>query len=115
MLCLFAQRSLGEQTSSEWKIVFANSTWYRECTEKEKIFQGVLLKNTTVQGPAGRPGLGFILRLENKNFPVYSANIDQVLNLYLGKNVSVRAKRVDFKNEGFGVEIWIGYLKENMN
>ena len=91
--------------------VFADQAWYVERQEKEEQFVGVLEPVAPPSGPAGRPGLSFVLRRERaEDLPVYSAGIEPVLSALAGHRVSIQGKRIDFQRAGFEAELWIGEI-----
>ncbi len=92
--------------------VFAGKAWYAERPEPEERFAGILEPVQPPSGPAGRPGLSFVLRRAGAaDLPVYAAGVERVLGAFTGRPVSIRGKRVDFESAGFATELWAGDIE----
>lgn len=95
--------------------VNASAPWYLERTEKEQVLEGVLHKREGALGPGARGGLNFALESKGVILPVYSSGADEKLTLFVGHNVRARGKVVDLTKEGFGKELWIGTIQEELD
>ncbi len=91
--------------------VYAGADWYRSHPESEKPLQGVLQKRDAPVGPATRGGLEYLLVTEDRQIPVYAANVERQLVAFVGRQVLVYGKLVPLSNEGFEQELWIGSIK----
>jgi hypothetical protein len=91
--------------------IFAEADWYLARSEPEKEWQGVLRNRDVLIGPATRTALLYTFVTDDKQLPVYTANIGQQLAPYVALPVIVRGKLVDLSNEGFGQELWIGSIQ----
>lgn len=90
--------------------VFADEAWYRERSEPEQTWQGILQRRVADSGPGGRPGLTFLLQTADQDLPVYAAGVDHRLDPFVGARVTIAGKLVDLRSEGFGRELWIGVI-----
>ena len=91
--------------------IFARADWYLARSEPEKKWQGVLRNRDVLIGPATRTALLYTFVTDDKQLPVYTANLGQQLAPYVGLPAIVRGKLVDLSNEGFGQELWIGSIQ----
>lgn len=97
-------------------VIYANEDWYRDRAEPERQWTGVLEKRDPDPGPSGRPALRFMLKSDERSLPVYAAGVVEKLAPFTGKGVTgkgvlARAKLVDLRSEGYGLELWIGTLR----
>jgi hypothetical protein len=108
--CSNASTSNGH-ADQRWTAVFEKETWYRDRTEPERVFTGVLVRRTSPQGPGARLGLSYALRVGTGELPIYAARVEQSFERYVGQTVTVRGKLVNFSAaEGSGKELWVGGL-----
>jgi len=99
------------RSERRWTAVFEKETWYRDRTEAEQVFTGVLVRRTSPQGPGARLGLTYALRVGTGELPIYAARVEQSFERYVGQTITVRGKLVDFSAaEGSGKELWVGGL-----
>lgn len=104
VLCLLALSSGDGETR-----IASDEAWYRERSEPERSWTGVLEKRPIDQGPNARSALAFTLVAGRERFPVYSpAPIAAKLAPFEGKKLVVRGKLIDLSSESFGKEVWIG-------
>lgn len=90
--------------------IFADKDWYLERPEPEETVHGILQPRAVNPGPGGRPALAYVLSQPGGELPVYSAQIESLLEDLAGLPITLRGKRVDMRAEGFGVELWIGEI-----
>jgi hypothetical protein len=95
-------------------LIFGEEAWYLERPEPEQDLQGVLENRPPARGPNDRGGLAFTLVMDRERLPVYAANAEEKLQPYVGRPITVRAKVVDLSSEGFGREVWVGWVVETM-
>lgn len=92
--------------------VYADEEFYKTRPEPEESIEGVVERNWQVLGPATRP-LPFKLRGRKEEWFMYAMDDAEVLlQTFLDKEVEVCAKKVDLRKEGFGLELWIGAIRE---
>lgn len=102
VLSLFGQEKVTE--------VFSRENWYQARSEREQTWRGVLREREPLQGPNSRNTLLFTLVAGNQSIAVYAAGVAKTLKPFAGKQVSVRGKLVDLRDEGYGEELWIGSI-----
>jgi hypothetical protein len=90
--------------------VYGAMDWYRERSEPEQWFQGVLQTRDVPVGPAGRGALRYELTSNAGSLPVYAPGDGSELKSHVGRQVVVRAKLIDLSSEGFGPELWIAAI-----
>jgi hypothetical protein len=87
--------------------VFAGAPWYRERTEPEVRWEGMLAPHSRALGPGSRGGLDFVLQDAGTDLAVYSAGVEALLRPFDGRRVVVWGKRVDVDGT---VELWPGRI-----
>ena len=90
--------------------IFRGFDWYSNRPEEEKIMKGIIKERQVVYGPNTRTALRYMLVTQDIQLPVYAANVEKKLSQFIGHDVLVYGKLVDFGNEGFGQELWIGSI-----
>jgi hypothetical protein len=105
-----AQKCSAPSTGSV--VVFGQEAWYLERPEPEQELRGTLEHRPPARGPNDRGGLAFTLVMDRERLPVYAANAEEKLDPYVGRPITVRAKIVDLSAEGFGREVWMGWVVE---
>jgi len=90
--------------------VYGSMEWYRERSEPEQLFRGVLESRETPLGPAGRGALIYELTTNAGSLAIYAPGDGKKLKPYVGRQVVVRAKLIDLSSEGFGPELWIACI-----
>jgi hypothetical protein len=91
--------------------IYSSESWYRDRTEQEQTWRGVLRDRKPDQGPASRTALLFALTTGDQSTPVYAAGAVQRLRPFVNKRVILRGKLVDLSAEGYGKELWIGFIR----
>lgn len=91
--------------------IYAREDWYLDRAEPEKSWRGVLAPREIVQGPGARQALVYELIADEGSVAVYAANAQDQLEPFLGREVLIRGKLVDLREEGFGEELWIASIK----
>jgi hypothetical protein len=91
--------------------IYARESWYRERSEPERHWRGVLRRREPERGPASRSALLFTLETRSGSLPVYAAGVAEKLAGYADRRVLARAKLVDLRQEGYGRELWIGTIE----
>jgi hypothetical protein len=91
--------------------IHAHSDWYLERPELETVWRGVLVRRDAVRGPGSRLGLGYALVASEREFAVYSAGAERLLEPYVGCLVAAAGKLVDLSDEGYGQELWLGSIE----
>lgn len=99
-----------EQRASMTKI-FADEPWYRDRGEPERTWGGVLAEREVGAGPNSRTALGHVLQVGDRNLPIYTPSLRATLKPFINRRVSVVAKLVDLSREGFGEELWPGWIR----
>jgi hypothetical protein len=91
--------------------VFANEPFYRQRPETEEVLTGVLQAVPVREGPNTRD-MPFVLLAGKDRLSVYVSGFDQEkLEPYVGHEVEVVGKRIDQREEGYGIEVWIGTIR----
>ncbi|WP_090944761.1 hypothetical protein [Azotobacter beijerinckii] len=91
--------------------VFADERFYRQRPEPEEVITGVLQAAPVREGPNTRD-MPFVLLTGTDRLSVYVSGFDEErLQPYLGHAVEVVGKRVDQRDEGYGIEIWIAAIR----
>jgi hypothetical protein len=72
----------------------------------------VLRRREPPAGPAGRAALAFALEVEGRRLDVYAANVQSVLATFVDRAVVAEGKLVDLREDGFGEELWLAYIRE---
>ena len=96
---------------TEFTEIYASDDWYRARPEPEQEWQGVLNSRPEEIGPASRGGLFYILEVENEQWPVYAANMEDQFAPFVGYDVLVRGKLVDSPDSS-QPELWIASLRK---
>jgi len=91
--------------------VYARTDWYRSRPEPERVWSGALQERSEVLGPGSRGGLAYTLITEQAWLNVYAANVKEVLEPFVGRQVLIRGKLVNLRNEGEGQELWIASIE----
>jgi hypothetical protein len=91
--------------------VFADEPWYRDRPEVERDVEGVLAEREVGIGPNTRMALGHVLQMSDRSLPVYTPSLRATLKPFINKRVRVAAKLVDLSREGFGEELWPGWIR----
>jgi hypothetical protein len=99
-----------EQRVSMTKI-FADEIWYRDRREPERDWEGVLAEREVGTGPHTRTALGHVLRADDRSLLVYTPSLRARLKPFINRRVRVVAKLVDLSAEGFGEELWPGWIR----
>ncbi len=90
--------------------VFAEKSFYLERTEPEETLVGTFLASVVREGPNTRD-MPFKLVTDEQELSVYSSGFDEkALQRYAGREVEVVGKRIDQREEGHGIEIWIATI-----
>ena len=90
----------------EWRSVFSDASWYRERSEPERDFQGVLQRRTPIASPNARLALRYSL---DDKLAIYAPTTD-ALEPFVGRAVIIRGKEIDLTREGYGRELWPGAI-----
>jgi hypothetical protein len=90
--------------------VAADEAWYSARRETERSWEGVLVERAPVAGPRARTALTHALRADGGETPIYAASIGERLAPLVNRRVRILAKLVDLSSEGFGEELWIGWI-----
>jgi hypothetical protein len=101
---------IGQQEAAVTEI-YAEADWYRERSEPEKEWRGVLREREVKVGPATRTALTYKLVRDDQELPIYAANVAPKLAPFVGRQVLIRGKLVDLSKEGFGRELWIASIR----
>ena len=110
LLVTTARVVAAEQRASMTKI-FADEPWYRERRELERDWEGVLAERKVVVGPNTRTALGHVLLVGDRSLPVYTPSFRATLKPFINRRVRLVAKLVDLSREGFGEELWPGWIR----
>ena len=90
--------------------VFAEKSFYLGRPEPEELLIGVFQLAPVQEGPNTRD-MPFKLVVGTDTLRVYVAGFDiETLSPYVGHEVKVVGKRLDQRNEGYGIEIWIATI-----
>jgi hypothetical protein len=98
------------QQQAEMTEVYARTDWYSARLETEREWRGILRKRDAPIGPAARTALTYELATDDSTYSVYAANVEEVLAPFVDEPVLIRGKLVDLSAEGFGSELWIGFI-----
>lgn len=91
--------------------VFDDEPFYRQRPEPEEVITGVLQAAPVREGPNTRD-MPFVLLVGIDRFSVYVSGFDQErLQPFLGHEVEVVGKRIDQRDEGYGIEVWIATIR----
>jgi hypothetical protein len=110
LLAATARAVATEQRVSMTKI-FADEIWYRERREPERDWEGVLAEREMGTGPNTRTAQGHILRADDRSLLVYTPSLRATLKPFVDRRVRVVAKLIDLSDEGFGEELWPGWIQ----
>jgi hypothetical protein len=110
-MCLALTVGLARALAEDFTVIYGHESWYRERSEPEREWSGVLRPRQPERGPGSRDALRFRLQAGGRSIPVYSPGSDRRLNAFVGKPVVARARLVDLRSEGFGEELWIGAVR----
>ena len=91
--------------------IYGEADWYRARPEPEQQWRGELRERDVIAGPTTRTALIYRLVTTDKEIPVYAANVEQKLALFVGRQVLIYGKLVDLSREGFGQELWIASIR----
>ena len=86
--------------------MYAEEHWYRARPKPEERWHGVLRKRDVGVGPGTRNGLHYELATGTLRIPVYATELAN----FVGREVMIMGKLVDFTDEAFGQELWIGAM-----
>ena len=100
-----------EDKRSGLRKISADEAWYRARPEGERWWEGVLVERAPVAGPRARAALSHALRADGSETAIYAQSIGEVLAPFVNGRVRVLAKLVDLSSEGFGEELWIGWIE----
>ena len=90
--------------------VFSEQPFYLNRLEPEEVLVGLLQSAPVRDGPNTRD-MPFKLVVGPDAYSVYVAGFDHaLLRPYVGYNVEVVGKRIDQREEGYGIEIWIATI-----
>jgi hypothetical protein len=90
--------------------VFATKSFYRNRPEAEELLIGVLRTAVVREGPNTRD-MPFKLIVGDGEFSVYTSGVDEeMLRPYVDREVEIVGKRIDQREEGYGIEIWIATI-----
>jgi hypothetical protein len=90
--------------------IFAKKSFYRNRPEPEELLTGVLRTAVVREGPNTRD-MPFKLIIGDGEFSVYTSGIDEErLRPYVDREVEIVGKRIDQRDEGYGIEIWIATI-----
>lgn len=91
--------------------VFAHKGFYRQRVEPEEVLIGVLRRSPVREGPDTRD-MPFRLVMGHDELAVYSSGFDEhELRPYVDHEVQIVGKRIDQREEGYGIEIWIATIR----
>ena len=91
--------------------VFAHKGFYRQRVEPEEVLVGVLRRAPVREGPATRD-MPFKLVIGRDEFAVYTSGFDEEkLRPYVDKEVEIVGKRIDQREECYGIETWIATIR----
>jgi hypothetical protein len=99
-----------EQRADMMKI-FADEPWYRDRSEPERNWEGVLAEREVGAGPDTRQALGHVLQVGDRSLPVYAPSQRATLKPFVNRRVLVVGRLVDLAGEGFGEELWPGWIR----
>ena len=91
--------------------LFADAPFYLERGEAEESFRGVLRRTPVREGPDTRD-MPFALVTADERLAVYVSRAEdaELLRPFVDHEVEVIGKRIDWREEGFGVEVWIATI-----
>jgi hypothetical protein len=95
---------------NDWQTLYANEEWYRSRAEPERTWQGRLETKKTVEGPNSRTAVRFALITTNESLSIYAPTHNNGLRRFVGRQVRIRGKLVDLSGEGYGKELWPGFI-----
>jgi hypothetical protein len=99
-----------DTTSLHRVTILASEPFYRERSEPEETFVGVLEETPGRLGPNTR-NLPFRLQTATERLGVYATGPQiKTLKKFTGAKVTVIAKRIDLTSEGFTKELWIAAI-----
>ena len=104
------RRDAAAQTSTMTKI-FADKPWYRDRREPERDWEGILSTRAAGSGPNTREALGHLLEMRDRNVPVYTPSLRATLHRFINRRVRIVGEPIDLSREGFGEEIWPGWIE----
>jgi len=104
------RRDAAAQPSTMTKI-FADKPWYRDQREPERDWEGVLSARAAGAGPNTREALGHLLQMRERNVPVYTPSLRATLQPFINRRVRIVGKLIDLSREGFGEELWPGWIE----
>lgn len=91
--------------------VFADAPFYRERSEPEETLRGTLRERPVREGPNTRV-MPFALSVGSEEFGLYVSGFDaSKLQPFVGREVELRGKRIDLRDEGYGVEVWAASIR----
>jgi hypothetical protein len=91
--------------------IFAERRFYQQRAEPEEVFVGELLSAPVREGPNTRE-MPLKLVVGDEVFGVYVSGYDlDLLRPYVGRKVEVVGKRIDQRNDGYGIEIWMATIR----
>ena len=111
VFCFSLIGSFTRLVAEDFTVIDADEPWYRERSEAEQEWRGVLRKREREGGPGSRDSLRFMLQTRDRVLTVYGAGAGGRLSRFTGKRIVARAKLVDLRSEGFGQELWIGSVR----
>ena len=90
--------------------IYTDEAFYRRRGEPEQPFVGRLERKDVVQGPGTRRH-AYRLVTDDREIPVYATPAaDGRLQPLVGRQAQVEGKLIDLRDEGFGLELWIGTI-----
>lgn len=92
-------------------VIYAEEDWYRDRAEPEQQWSGILRKREPDPGPSARQALLFTLESGDRRLLIYAAGVTAKLAPFSGRRVTARAKLVDLRSEGYGLELWIATIQ----
>jgi hypothetical protein len=72
----------------------------------------VLRRREAPVGPGDRGGVAFALTTAEGTAGVYAGFAEAVLAPFVGRDVTMHAKLVDLRAEGYGRELWPGFIED---
>lgn len=100
----FLEKKTGEK-------IFAEHAFYQKRVEKEVVLFGLIKKAAVRLGPNTRE-MPFTFVTPEQSFSVYVTEKEKVLlEHFVDKTVKITGKIIDQSTEGFGMEIWIGFIE----
>lgn len=98
----------GAPDPQKWRIVYGDEAWYRERTEAEREWRGILRPRAVVEGPNARTAVRFDFVTDHGAFGVYAPTnaLDELVN----ESIVIRGKLVDLREADRRVEIWPGAI-----